>query len=42
MAARSDKENAINTSGNLNNKYLAPIPQNEMYRNPLWQQNDGY
>ncbi|AYB31821.1 RagB/SusD family nutrient uptake outer membrane protein [Chryseolinea soli] len=42
IAARSDKENAINTSGNLNDKYLAPIPQNEMYRNPLWQQNDGY
>ena len=23
-------------------KYIAPIPQKEMNRNPLWVQNDGY
>jgi hypothetical protein len=23
-------------------RYLAPIPQNEMYRNPTWTQNTGY
>jgi len=42
LAARGQNENAINTSGKLEDKYLAPIPQNEMFRNPLWKQNDGY
>ena len=38
------KENVIptTTKANPSQKYLAPIPQNEMFRNPAWVQNDGY
>ncbi len=42
IAARSSSENPINTVGDLSTRYLAPIPINEMYRNPAWQQNPGY
>ncbi|HTF19618.1 MAG TPA: RagB/SusD family nutrient uptake outer membrane protein [Chryseolinea sp.] len=40
----SPKENQIpaGTKGNPDQKYLAPIPQNEMFRNPDWEQNPGY
>lgn len=41
-AARSPLENPINASGDISTKYLAPIPINEMYRNPAWVQNPGY
>ena len=38
------KENLIPdaTKANPSLKYLAPIPQNEMFRNPAWIQNSGY
>jgi hypothetical protein len=42
IAARNATENSINTSGDIAQKYLAPIPQNEMFRNPQWTQNPGY
>jgi hypothetical protein len=43
-AADHPKENAIPdaTKANPDKKYLAPIPQNEMFRNPDWLQNDSY
>ncbi|HEY0175907.1 MAG TPA: RagB/SusD family nutrient uptake outer membrane protein [Pedobacter sp.] len=41
-AARSSSENPINASSDLSTRYLAPIPINEMYRNPNWKQNPGY
>ncbi|WCT10411.1 RagB/SusD family nutrient uptake outer membrane protein [Mucilaginibacter jinjuensis] len=42
-AARSPLENPlILTGGDLSTRYLAPIPINEMYRNPKWTQNPGY
>jgi len=42
--AGNPKENVIPTAtkANPSQKYLAPIPQNEMFRNPAWVQNDGY
>ena len=47
IAARDPSENAIpaTVSGNpatLQEKYLAPIPFNEMVLNPSWAQNPGY
>ena len=38
------KENPIPDAVKTNpqNKYLAPIPLNEWFRNPKWQQNPGY
>ena len=38
------KENLIpaGTKADPSQKYLAPIPQNEMFRNPAWVQNAGY
>lgn len=42
IAGRSPLENPINSSVNINDRYLAPIPNNEMLRNPQWQQNPGY
>jgi hypothetical protein len=38
------KENVIPaaTKADPSQKYLAPIPQNEMFRNPAWNQNAGY
>jgi hypothetical protein len=47
IAARSATENqipgpTINDPTQLAQKYLAPIPFNEMLRNPLWKQNAGY
>jgi hypothetical protein len=42
IAARSPLENPINMSGNLSEKYLAPIPQVDMNSDPNWAQNPGY
>jgi hypothetical protein len=42
IADRSPLENPIPAGTNVNQKYLAPIPFNEMTRNPKWQQNEGY
>ncbi|WP_338876033.1 RagB/SusD family nutrient uptake outer membrane protein [Spirosoma sp. SC4-14] len=42
IAKRSPLENPIPANVNVNQKYLAPIPVNEMARNPDWKQNDGY
>ena len=45
LANRNVKENPINptvNAGNLGNRYLAPIPVNEMLKNPQWTQNPGY
>jgi len=42
LAERSDKENPILFSGDLGSRYYAPIPINELYRNPNWTQNAGY
>jgi starch-binding outer membrane protein, SusD/RagB family len=42
---RNAKENPINPSvnaGNLQDRYYAPIPINEMLKNPQWTQNPGY
>jgi len=41
-AARSPLENPVILTGDLSTRYLAPIPINEMYRNPKWTQNPGY
>ena len=41
-AARSSLENPINTSGNLSQKYIAPIPISDMNNDPNWIQNPGY
>jgi len=35
-------ENPINNASNLADVYLAPIPFNELLRNPGWTQNAGY
>ena len=42
VATRSTLENPIPANTNFAQKYLAPIPVNEMARNPAWTQNDGY
>jgi len=42
IAKRSPLENPIPANVNVSQKYLAPIPVNEMARNPAWKQNDGY
>ncbi|MVM28559.1 RagB/SusD family nutrient uptake outer membrane protein [Spirosoma sp. HMF4905] len=42
IASRSPLENPIPANTNVSQKYLAPIPVNEMARNPAWVQNDGY
>lgn len=42
VAERSPEENPIPANTNFAQKYLAPIPVNEMARNPKWKQNEGY
>ncbi|TDW96929.1 RagB/SusD family nutrient uptake outer membrane protein [Dinghuibacter silviterrae] len=42
IAARSPLENPINSSVDINTRYLSPIPQSDMNNDPLWQQNPGY
>ena len=44
VAARSPMEPPINpvNLANLQDKYYAPIPANEMLKNPQWTQNPGY
>jgi hypothetical protein len=42
IAARSPKENPITNTGNLQDKYLAPIPAYDMANDPSWVQNPGY
>jgi starch-binding outer membrane protein, SusD/RagB family len=42
VAARASIENPISPTVNLQNKYYAPIPVNEMLKNPQWTQNPGY
>jgi hypothetical protein len=42
VAERDPSENSIPSSVDVTKKYLAPIPYNEMTRNPQWQQNPGY
>ncbi|MDF2430832.1 MAG: starch-binding outer membrane protein SusD/RagB family [Mucilaginibacter sp.] len=42
IAARDPKENPIPSGTNISDKYLAPIPFNEMTLNPQWKQNPGY
>jgi starch-binding outer membrane protein, SusD/RagB family len=42
LAGRNPLENAINPSVNIQNRYYAPIPVNEMLKNPQWTQNAGY
>lgn len=42
VAERSPLENPIPATTNFSQKYLAPIPFNEMTRNPKWTQNEGY
>jgi hypothetical protein len=43
LAARSPIENPISLGGNtLQSRYYAPIPINEMLKNPQWTQNPGY
>jgi len=47
LAKRGPQENPVNPAvlsnpAVLAQKYLAPIPANEMSRNPGWQQNPGY
>ncbi len=41
-ASRNPLENPLIVTGDLSTRYLAPIPINEMYRNPKWTQNPGY
>jgi hypothetical protein len=42
IAARNPLENPINTTNNIQDRYYAPIPINEMLKNPQWTQNHGY
>lgn len=42
IAARASNENPINFTGDISQRYLAPIPQNDMYINSTWTQNPGY
>ena len=44
ISQRAANENPIPTdiAADPSSRYLAPIPQNEMYRNPTWTQNAGY
>lgn len=42
VAARSPEENEIPAGTDFTTKYIAPIPFNEMTRNPTWIQNPGY
>ena len=42
IAARNPLENAINPSVDIQTRYYAPIPVNEMLKNPQWTQNPGY
>ncbi|HZK63440.1 MAG TPA: RagB/SusD family nutrient uptake outer membrane protein [Puia sp.] len=42
IAARSPLENQINPSVDIKTRYYAPIPVNEMLKNPQWTQNPGY
>ncbi len=42
IAARSSLENPITNTGNLQDKYLAPIPAYDMANDPSWVQNSGY
>lgn len=42
IADRDPKENPISGSVNIQNRYLAPIPRNELSKNPQWSQNAGY
>lgn len=42
VAARHSSENAVPAGTDLSKKYIAPIPFNEMTRNPSWVQNPGY
>lgn len=42
IATRSPLENPINTTNNIQDRYYAPIPINEMLKNPQWSQNHGY
>ena len=42
IAARSPLENPINPTGNLQDKYLAPIPAGDLAADPNWVQNAGY
>ncbi len=41
-ASRDASENPIPGGTNFAQRYLAPIPQQEMTLNPAWKQNDGY
>jgi len=43
LAARSPIENPISLGGNtIQSRYYAPIPIDEMLKNPQWTQNPGY
>jgi hypothetical protein len=44
ISQRASNENPIPAGivADPSSRYLAPIPQNEMYRNPTWVQNSGY
>ena len=44
IAARSPLDNPISSANlaGIQNKYYAPIPVNEMLKNPQWTQNPGY
>lgn len=42
IAARSPLENALNLSGTLQDKYIAPIPAGDLAADPNWVQNPGY
>jgi hypothetical protein len=42
IAVRDPAENPINTSVDIKTRYYAPIPVNEMLKNPQWTQNPGY
>ncbi len=42
IASRAPSENPVNPAVNIQDAYLAPIPINEMLKNPAWTQNPGY
>jgi hypothetical protein len=44
ISQRAGNENPIpaGIAADPSSRYLSPIPQNEMYRNPAWTQNAGY
>jgi hypothetical protein len=42
LAARSPLENPVPSSVDITTRYISPIPQTDMLKDPAWAQNPGY